>query len=89
MPDLQRFAVDVLRVYFHRGLAAAQQVAHGQVVSDYASNRDSLAAAAEEAAAAEMADNADAAAATKRMALSAPHDAVGQTHDDTTSAKTN
>ena len=75
LPDLQRFAVDVLRVYFHRGLAAAQQVAHAQVVSDYASTRDSLAAAALEAATAETAENADAAAAAKRMAVSPLNDA--------------
>jgi len=36
---LQRFAVDVLRVYFHRGFAAAQQVAHAGDVFEYKQHR--------------------------------------------------
>ena len=39
MPSLQRFAVDVLRVYLHRGFAMAQQVAHGTDVFQYEKTR--------------------------------------------------
>ena len=43
MESLNQFAVDVLRVYFHRGFAAAQSVAHSQDVASYVATRFTVA----------------------------------------------
>ena len=39
MPALTRFAVDILRVYLHRGFATAQRIAHEQDLDTYRATR--------------------------------------------------